>query len=217
MKLYILGLLGIYSFTNNVIASEYRESGKHLHGFNTMQVVVDGNEMQAIYEMPIVQLYSSDDEHHHDEHKKEHHDEHKKEHHDEHKKEHHDEHKKEHHDEHEKEHHDEHEKEHHDEHETKEAISELKDFNKIFSVNSSAACKLTNFSHEIHSVEKDSSHKDVELTYTLNCKSEDAIKSIQINAFDSFNDLNEVSFEGLFKNQQIKKTINRNNNQILLN
>jgi hypothetical protein len=169
MKLYILGLLGIYSFTNNVIASEYRESGKHLHGFNTMQVVVDGNEMQAIYEMPIVQLYSSDDEHHHDE------------------------------------------------HETKEAISELKDFNKIFSVNSSAACKLTNFSHEIHSVEKDSSHKDVELTYTLNCKSEDAIKSIQINAFDSFNDLNEVSFEGLFKNQQIKKTINRNNNQILLN
>jgi hypothetical protein len=193
MKLYILGLLGIYSFTNNVIASEYRESGKHLHGFNTMQVVVDGNEMQAIYEMPIVQLYSSDDEHHHDEHEKEHHDEHKKEHHDEHK------------------------KEHHDEHETKEAISELKDFNKIFSVNSSAACKLTNFSHEIHSVEKDSSHKDVELTYTLNCKSEDAIKSIQINAFDSFNDLNEVSFEGLFKNQQIKKTINRNNNQILLN
>jgi hypothetical protein len=185
MKLYILGLLGIYSFTNNVIASEYRESGKHLHGFNTMQVVVDGNEMQAIYEMPIVQLYSSDDEHHHDEHEKEHHDEH--------------------------------EKEHHDEHETKEAISELKDFNKIFSVNSSAACKLTNFSHEIHSVEKDSSHKDVELTYTLNCKSEDAIKSIQINAFDSFNDLNEVSFEGLFKNQQIKKTINRNNNQILLN
>ena len=201
MKLYILGLLGIYSFTNNVIASEYRESGKHLHGFNTMQVVVDGNEMQAIYEMPIVQLYSSDDEHHHDEHKKEHHDEHEKEHHDEHKKEHHDEHKK----------------EHHDEHEIKEAISELKDFNKIFSVNSSAACKLTNFSHEIHSVEKDSSHKDVELTYTLNCKSEDAIKSIQINAFDSFNDLNEVSFEGLFKNQQIKKTINRNNNQILLN
>jgi hypothetical protein len=193
MKLYILGLLGIYSFTNNVIASEYRESGKHLHGFNTMQVVVDGNEMQAIYEMPIVQLYSSDDEHHHDEHEKEHHDEH------------------------EKEHHDEHEKEHHDEHETKEAISELKEFNKIFSVNSSAACKLTNFSHEIHSVEKDSSHKDVELTYTLNCKSEDAIKSIQINAFDSFNDLNEVSFEGLFKNQQIKKTINRNNNQILLN
>jgi len=209
MKLYILGLLGIYSFTNNVIASEYRESGKHLHGFNTMQVVVDGNEMQAIYEMPIVQLYSSDDEHHHDEHEKEHHDEHKKEHHDEHEKEHHDEHKKE--------HHDEHKKEHHDEHETKEAISELKDFNKIFSVNSSAACKLTNFSHEIHSVEKDSSHKDVELTYTLNCKSEDAIKSIQINAFDSFNDLNEVSFEGLFKNQQIKKTINRNNNQILLN
>ena len=171
-------------------------------------MVISQNQVAVNYEMPIVQLFDDHDEHEghddHDEH--EGHDDH-----DEH--EGHDDH-----DEHEG--HDDHdEHEGHDDHDeltvSDEALAELKEYSQLFTFPKGAGCNLTSFESGLHSVSTEGDHKDVELSYEFACSNPDQLKSITINAFDRFSELETLNFEAVINNKALSKSLKSDVNKVM--
>ena len=224
IKLGFLSLLLVSSFAS---AEEARRANAHVHGLNNLSMVISQNQVAVNYEMPIVQLFDDHDEHEghddHDEHEgHDDHDEHEG--HDDHDEHDHDEHD---HDEHEgHDDHDEHEgHDDHDEHEghddhdeltvSDEALAELKEYSQLFTFPKGAGCNLTSFESGLHSVSTEGDHKDVELSYEFACSNPDQLKSITINAFDRFSELETLNFEAVINNKALSKSLKSDDNKVM--
>jgi len=192
IKLGFLSLLLVSSFAS---AEEARRANAHVHGLNNLSMVISQNQVAVNYEMPIVQLFDDHDEHDHDEH--EGHDDH---------------------DEHEG--HDDHdEHEGHDDHDeltvSDEALAEFNKYSQLFTFPKGAGCNLTSFESGLHSVSTEGDHKDVELSYEFACSNPDQLKSITINAFDRFSELETLNFEAVINNKALSKSLKSDVNKVM--
>jgi len=187
IKLGFLSLLLVSSFAS---AEEARRANAHVHGLNNLSMVISQNQVAVNYEMPIVQLFDDHDEHEgHDDH-----DEHEG------------------HDD-----HDEHEG--HDDHDeltvSDEALAEFNKYSQLFTFPKGAGCNLTSFESGLHSVSTEGDHKDVELSYEFACSNPDQLKSITINAFDRFSELETLNFEAVINNKALSKSLKSDVNKVM--
>ena len=192
IKLGFLSLLLVSSFAS---AEEARRANAHVHGLNNLSMVISQNQVAVNYEMPIVQLFDDHDEHEgHDDHDEHDHDEHEG------------------HDD-----HDEHEG--HDDHDeltvSDEALAEFNKYSQLFTFPKGAGCNLTSFESGLHSVSTEGDHKDVELSYEFACSNSDQLKSITINAFDRFSELETLNFEAVINNKALSKSLKSDDNKVM--
>ena len=207
LKLSFLSLLLVSSFAS---AEEARRANAHVHGLNNLSMVISQNQVAISYEMPIVQLLDDHDEH--DEHDD--HDEHDK--HDDHDE--HDDHEG--HDKHEgNEGHDDHGHEEHDDHEeltvSDETLATFNNYSQLFEFPKGAGCNLTSFKSGLHSVSTEGDHKDVELSYEFACSNPSQLKSLTINAFDRFSELETLNFEAVINNKALTKSLKSDVNKVI--
>ena len=201
LKLSFLSLLLVSSFAS---AEEARRANAHVHGLNNLSMVISQNQVAISYEMPIVQLLDDHDEHdEHDDHDE--HDEHDD----------HDEHDE--HDEHEG--HDDHGHEEHDDHEeltvSDETLATFNNYSQLFEFPKGAGCNLTSFKSGLHSVSTEGDHKDVELSYEFACSNPSQLKSLTINAFDRFSELETLNFEAVINNKALTKSLKSDVNKVI--
>ena len=222
LKLSFLSLLLVSSFAS---AEEARRANAHVHGLNNLSMVISQNQVAISYEMPIVQLLDDHDEHDehddHDEHDEhDDHDEHDE--HDDHDE--HDEHDD--HDEHDEndehddhEGHDDHGHEEHDDHEeltvSDETLATFNNYSQLFEFPKGAGCNLTSFESGLHNVSTEGDHKDVELSYEFVCSNPSQLKSITINAFDRFSELETLNFEAVINNKALTKSLKSDANKVI--
>ena len=113
--------------------------------------------------------------------------------------------------------HDEHEG--HDDHDeltvSDEALAELKEYSQLFTFPKGAGCNLTSFESGLHSVSTEGDHKDVELSYEFACSNSDQLKSITINAFDRFSELETLNFEAVINNKALTKSLKSDVNKVI--
>ena len=113
--------------------------------------------------------------------------------------------------------HDEHEG--HDDHDeltvSDEALAELKEYSQLFTFPKGAGCNLTSFESGLHSVSTEGDHKDVELSYEFACSNPDQLKSITINAFDRFSELETLNFEAVINNKALSKSLKSDDNKVM--
>ena len=189
LKLSFLSLLLVSSFAS---AEEARRANAHVHGLNNLSMVISQNQVAISYEMPIVQLLDDHDEH--DDH--EGHDEH---------------------DEHEG--HDDHGHEEHDDHEeltvSDETLATFNNYSQLFEFPKGAGCNLTSFKSGLHSVSTEGDHKDVELSYEFACSNPSQLKSLAINAFDRFSELETLNFEAVINNKALTKSLKSDVNKVI--
>ena len=189
-KLSFLSLLLVSSFAS---AEEARRANAHVHGLNNLSMVISQNQVAISYEMPIVQLLDDHDEHDdHDDH--EGHDEHEG------------------HDD-----HDEHEG--HDDHDeltvSDETLATFNNYSQLFEFPKGAGCNLTSFESGLHSVSTEGDHKDVELSYEFACSNPSQLKSLTINAFDRFSELETLNFEAVINNKALTKSLKSGANKVI--
>ena len=192
-KLSFLSLLLVTSFAS---AEEARRANAHVHGLNNLSMVISQNQVAISYEMPIVQLLDDHDEHDdHDDHDD--HDEHEG------------------HDEHDE--HDEHEG--HDDHDeltvSDETLATFNNYSQLFELPKGAGCHLTSFESGLHSVSTEGDHKDVELSYEFACSNPSQLKSLTINAFDRFSELETLNFEAVINNKALTKSLKSDVNKVI--
>ena len=181
-----LSFLSLLLVSSFASAEEARRANAHVHGLNNLSMVISQNQVAVNYEMPIVQLLEDHDEHDHDEH--EGHDDH-----------------------------DEHEG--HDDHDeltvSDESLAEFNKYSQLFTFPKGAGCNLTSFESGLHSVSTEGDHKDVELSYEFACSNSDQLKSITINAFDRFSELETLNFEAVINNKALSKSLKSDDNKVM--
>ena len=186
LKLSFLSLLLVSSFAS---AEEARRANAHVHGLNNLSMVISQNQVAISYEMPIVQLLDDHDEH--DEHDD--HDEHEG--------------------------HDDHGHEEHDDHEeltvSDETLATFNNYSQLFEFPKGAGCNLTSFKSGLHSVSTEGDHKDVELSYEFACSNPSQLKSLAINAFDRFSELETLNFEAVINNKALTKSLKSDVNKVI--
>ncbi len=191
--------------------AEERHADAHAHGLNNVKMVFEQDQLNVIYEMPMVQLNSEDHHDEHDDHKENGfvaflegifgHDEHDEEH--------------------EKDHDEDHDKHDHEKHDNDakepehltEKMQALKDYNELFELPTSAQCSMTSFKPELHSVSTESTHKDVELSYTFKCNNPGNFDGVEFSAFKHF-ELEEIILEAVINNKAFSKEIRAENSKI---
>ena len=113
--------------------------------------------------------------------------------------------------------HDEHEG--HDDHDeltvSDEALAEFNKYSQLFTFPKGAGCNLTSFESGLHSVSTEGDHKDVELSYEFACSNSDQLKSITINAFDRFSELETLNFEAVINNKALSKSLKSDDNKVM--
>ena len=189
LKLSFLSLLLVSSFAS---AEEARRANAHVHGLNNLSMVISQNQVAISYEMPIVQLLDDHDEH--DDH--EGHDKHEG-----------------------NEGHDDHGHEEHDDHEeltvSDETLATFNNYSQLFEFPKGAGCNLTSFKSGLHSVSTEGDHKDVELSYEFACSNPSQLKSLTINAFDRFSELETLNFEAVINNKALTKSLKSDVNKVI--
>ena len=112
--------------------------------------------------------------------------------------------------------HDEHDEHDHDELTvSEESLAELKEYSQLFAFPKGADCTLTSFESGLHSVSTEGDHKDVELSYELACANPSQLKSVTINAFDRFSELETLNFEAVINNKALSKSLKSDVNQVM--
>ena len=113
--------------------------------------------------------------------------------------------------------HDEHDD--HDEHDeltvSDESLAEFKNYSQLFEFPKGADCDLVSFESGLHSVSTEGDHKDVELSYELSCNEPNQLKSITINAFDRFGELETLNFEAVINNKALTKSLKSDVNKVI--
>ena len=79
---------------------------------------------------------------------------------------------------------------------------------ELFELPVDAECELSSFQSELHNVSTEGDHKDIELFYEFYCNEPNLLNGIQINAFERFDDLQMVNFDGIINNQGFTKRFN---------
>ena len=99
----------------------------------------------------------------------------------------------------------------HDEHDklsvSGESLAEFQNYSQLFSFPKGANCDLVSFKSELHSVSTEGDHKDVELSYEFSCNEPSQLKSITINAFNRFSELENLYFEAVINNKALTKSL----------
>ena len=116
--------------------------------------------------------------------------------------------------------HDEHyEHDEHDEHDeptlSDESLAEFQNYSQLFALPESANCDLVSFESGLHSVSTEGDHKDVELAYEFSCNEPSQLKSITINAFNRFSELETLNFEAVINNKAITKSLKSDVNKVI--
>ena len=104
------------------------------------------------------------------------------------------------------------EHEEHEEHEElaikNESLMAFQNHLELFELPIGAECELSSFQSELHNVSTEGNHKDIELFYEFYCNEPNLLNGIQINAFNRFDDLQMVNFDGIINNQGFTKRFN---------
>jgi hypothetical protein len=99
----------------------------------------------------------------------------------------------------------------HDEHDkltvSDESLAEFQNYSQLFAFPKGANCDLVSFKSELHSVSTEGDHKDVELSYEFSCNEPSQLKSITINAFNHFSELENLYFEAVINNKALTKSL----------
>ena len=111
--------------------------------------------------------------------------------------------------------HDEHdEHDDHDEHEghdemvvSNDLLAEFQNYLQLFAFPKDAECALVSFESGLHAVSTEGGHKDVELSYEFSCNEPSQLKSITINAFNRFSELETLNFEAVINNKALTKSL----------
>lgn len=102
--------------------------------------------------------------------------------------------------------------EEHEEHEElamkNESLMAFQNHLELFELPIGAECELSSFQSELHNVSTEGDHKDIELFYEFYCNEPNLLNGIQINAFERFDDLQMVNFDGIINNQGFTKRFN---------
>ncbi len=105
--------------------------------------------------------------------------------------------------------HDEHEG--HDEHDemvvSNDLLAEFQNYLQLFAFPKDAECALVSFESGLHAVSTEGGHKDVELSYEFSCNEPSQLKSITINAFNRFSELETLNFEAVINNKALTKSL----------
>ena len=84
---------------------------------------------------------------------------------------------------------------------------EKENYSQLFAFPKGANCDLVSFKSELHSVSTEGDHKDVELSYEFSCNEPSQLKSITINAFNRFSELENLYFEAVINNKALTKSL----------
>ena len=107
----------------------------------------------------------------------------------------------------------------HDEHDeptlSDESLAEFQNYSQLFALPESANCDLVSFESGLHSVSTEGDHKDVELAYEFSCNDSSQLKSITINAFNRFSELETLNFEAVINNKAITKSLKSDVNKVI--
>ena len=66
---------------------------------------------------------------------------------------------------------------------------------------------MVSFESGLHAVSTEGGHKDVELSYEFSCNEPSQLKSITINAFNRFSELETLNFEAVINNKALTKSL----------
>ena len=113
--------------------------------------------------------------------------------------------------------HDEHDE--HDDHDeltvSDETLATFNNYSQLFELPKGAGCHLTSFESGLHSVSTEGDHKDVELSYEFACSNPSQLKSLTINAFDRFSELETLNFEAVINNKALTKSLKSGANKVI--
>ena len=96
-----------------------------------------------------------------------------------------------------------------------ESLAEFQNYSQLFALPESANCDLVSFESGLHSVSTEGDHKDVELAYEFSCNDSSQLKSITINAFNRFSELETLNFEAVINNKAITKSLKSDVNKVI--
>ena len=109
--------------------------------------------------------------------------------------------------------------EEHDDHEeltvSDETLATFNNYSQLFEFPKGAGCNLTSFKSGLHSVSTEGDHKDVELSYEFACSNPSQLKSLAINAFDRFSELETLNFEAVINNKALTKSLKSDANKVI--
>ncbi len=214
-KIITTSLLIATSITTQ--AEEKRHAEAHVHGLNNVKMVFEKDQLSVMYQMPMAQLNSQLHHDDHDDHEEGgfvaflegifSHDEHDHDKHDE---------------EHEKEYDHDYEEHGHEGHDDDakepenlaQKMQELKDHEELFVLSESAQCNMASFKSELHSVSTESTHKDVELSYTFKCNNPGNFNSVEFSAFKHF-ELDIIAVDAIINNKAISKRVEKKDSKII--
>ena len=99
----------------------------------------------------------------------------------------------------------------HDEHDemvvSNDLLAEFQNYLQLFAFPKDAECALVSFESGLHAVSTEGGHKDVELSYEFSCNEPSQLKSITINAFNRFSELETLNFEAVINNKALTKSL----------
>ena len=96
-----------------------------------------------------------------------------------------------------------------------ESLAEFQNYSQLFALPESANCDLVSFESGLHNVSTEGDHKDVELAYEFSCNEPSQLKSITINAFNRFSELETLNFEAVINNKAITKSLKSDVNKVI--
>ncbi len=118
------------------------------------------------------------------------------------------------------EHEHEHEQPDHQDDKLKVSLESLRDGSSLFSLSGAGAkCELSNYSYSLREVvtgldDSHGGHKDAILEYSYQCENAEQLSALQLSAFDRFETLESIDFEGLIQGQAITERIKRSQTRI---
>ena len=88
-----------------------------------------------------------------------------------------------------------------------ELLAEFQNYSQLFALPKGANCDLVSFESGLHAVSTEGGHKDVELSYEFSCNEPSQLKSITVNAFNRFSELESLNFEAVINNKALTKSL----------
>ena len=86
-------------------------------------------------------------------------------------------------------------------------LAEFQNYLQLFAFPKDAECALVSFESGLHAVSTEGGHKDVELSYEFSCNEPSQLKTITINAFNRFSELETLNFEAVINNKALTKSL----------
>jgi len=88
-----------------------------------------------------------------------------------------------------------------------ESLVAFQNYSQLFAFPKGAECELVSFESGLHNASTEGDHKDVELSYEFSCNEPSQLKSITINAFNRFSELETLNFEAVINNKALTKSL----------